>query len=111
MIATVVFDFDGTLVDSNGIKRQGFFTAVASHAGGDAIMRRVLDEIAGDRRAIFGAYAELQARLNPLHTHDAESMVNEYTERVDAAVAAAAEMPGATQLLEALRRDGKHVYL
>jgi phosphoglycolate phosphatase len=111
MIATVVFDFDGTLVDSNAIKKQGFFAVVANHAGGDAMMQRALDEVDGDRRAIFDAYVALQAAANSSQVHDAESLVGEYSAYVDTAVAAAAEMPGATALLNGLRRHGKHLFL
>jgi phosphoglycolate phosphatase-like HAD superfamily hydrolase len=111
MIETVVFDFDGTLVDSNSIKRQGFFAVVADHAGGAALMQRALDEVVGDRRAIFDAYVVLQGAAHPPQRHDAGALVDDYSARVDAAVAAAAEMPGATALLNGLRRHGKHLYL
>jgi phosphoglycolate phosphatase-like HAD superfamily hydrolase len=111
MIETVVFDFDGTLVDSNSIKRRGFFAVVAKHEHGDAMMRRALDEVAGDRRAIFDAYVSFQAAANSSPVYDAAALANEYSAFVDAAVAAAAEMPGATELLNGLRRHGKHVYL
>jgi phosphoglycolate phosphatase len=111
MIATVVFDFDGTLVDSNSIKRQGFFVVVANHEGGESMMRHVLHEVVGDRHAIFDAYVAAQAAALPPQTYDAAALVGEYTARVDAAVAAAAEMPGATALLEGLRRNGRHLYL
>src|SRR4051812_143896 len=111
MIATVVFDFDGTLVDSNAIKRKGFFAVVANHTGGDATMQRVLHEVGGDRRAIFDAYVALQTAAESSQAHDAGKLVIEYSTYVDAAVAAAAEMPGATALLEGLRRHGKHLYV
>jgi phosphoglycolate phosphatase len=111
MIETIVFDFDGTLVDSNSIKRRGFFAVVASHEGGAAMMQRVLDEVDGDRHAIFDAYVAFQAAANASQVHVAERLVNEYSAHVDAAVATAAEMPGATELLDGLRRYGKHVYL
>jgi phosphoglycolate phosphatase len=111
MIETVVFDFDGTLVDSNAIKRQGFFSVVAHHPDGEALMRRALVEIDGDRRAIFDAYVAMQAATNPSQVLDAASLAGEYSARVDAGVAAAAEMPGATALLEGLRLHGKHLYL
>ena len=110
MIETIVFDFDGTLVDSNSIKRRGFFAVVASHEGGAEMMQRVLES--GRRSpAIFDAYVAFQAAANASRRHVAETLVSEYSAHVDAAVATAAEMPGATELLDGLRRYGKHVYL
>jgi phosphoglycolate phosphatase-like HAD superfamily hydrolase len=111
MIETVVFDFDGTLVDSNAIKRQGFFAVVANHPGGDALMRRVLAEVDGDRRAIFDAYVALQGEADSSRRYDAGALTLEYSAHVDSAVASAAEMPGATALLQELRLHGKHLYL
>jgi phosphoglycolate phosphatase len=108
MVSTVVFDFDGTLVDSNAIKRLGFFDVVAAHADGEAVMADVLARVVGDRRAIFAAYA--RQRGNP-SADDVEALVQAYSRRVDERVAAAPEMPGAEALLAKLRQHGVRVVL
>jgi phosphoglycolate phosphatase-like HAD superfamily hydrolase len=111
MISTVVFDLDGTLVDSNTIKRQGFFDLVDAHVGGLARMAAVLDRVLGDRRAVFAAYLEdaAGAGLTPVQSLDA--LVRSYSDRVDACVASASEMPGAVALLQQLRRRGRQLYV
>ena len=57
MIRCAVFDFDGTLVMSNDIKREGFFAVTAEIAGGRAAMEALLADPPGDRYAIFAAFA------------------------------------------------------
>ena len=62
MISCVVFDFDGTLVDSNDVKRQAFFEIASSHPGGGVQwMGQALDSEAGDRKAVFHAYVQRMA--------------------------------------------------
>lgn len=107
MFSTIVFDFDGTLVDSNALKRQGFFDAVADDADGAALMSAVLAREPGDRRALMAAYLlERDGAQCPASPEAVERLVARYNSHVDAAVAAAPEMPGATALLEALARQG-----
>jgi phosphoglycolate phosphatase len=111
MIASVVFDFDGTLVDSNAIKRQGFFEVVAAHAGGRERMQRILDRVTGDRYSVFAAYVADAAGAGQAPAQSAAELVRAYGDRVDELVGAAREMPGATQLLKQLRERGRRLYL
>jgi len=108
MISTVVFDFDGTLVDSSAIKRQGFYDVVAGHAGGATRMARILARANGDRRTIFSTYL---AEAGNRASEDLETLVQAYSDRVDGLVAAAREMPGASALLQQLREHGRWLYL
>jgi phosphoglycolate phosphatase-like HAD superfamily hydrolase len=111
LFSTLVFDFDGTLVDSNAIKRQGFFDVVADHADGAARMRRVLDHVKGDRRSVFEAYRDDAASMGQGPLPSVDSLVRLYSEHVDGLVATAHEMPGATTLLTELRRARRRLYL
>ena len=55
MIRCVVFDFDGTLVDSNAIKRAAFFEAVHTVDPNGAYMEKVLQAPKpGDRFEVMG---------------------------------------------------------
>jgi phosphoglycolate phosphatase len=111
MISTIVFDFDGTLVDSNAIKRQAFFDLVDAHGGGRARMEAVLARVEGDRHAVLAAYLADSAVPGETMAHKVDALVRAYSDHVDACVAAAVEMPGATSLLRQLRRHGKRVFL
>jgi len=111
VITSIVFDFDGTLVDSNAIKRQGFYEVVAEDSGGRARMEQILDQVSGDRRAIFSAYLADTAAPGLERTRKAEALVRIYSQRVDAQVVAAPEIPGATALMEQLRRHQRRLYL
>src|SRR6476646_1214061 len=102
-ISVLVFDFDGTLVESNAIKRRAFFDSVDAHAGGAARMARILDRVTGDRSAVFTAYIADAVSHGQSVAQDAAAFVQCYSERVDTLVAAAPEMPGALSLLEQLR--------
>jgi phosphoglycolate phosphatase-like HAD superfamily hydrolase len=112
MIKCVVFDFDGTLVDSNQIKRQIFFDIAYSWDPAGEIVAEVLGcwpsanryekthKIAESliRRKLLPATSSLEGL--------ASSLVNDYTARCESAIACCAEMPGATQALEELSAMG-----
>lgn len=97
-----MFDFDGTLVDSNRIKRDMFFQIAERQIGGRDIMEEVHGRVRGSRSEIWRAWAsQIGADAS-----FADQMVANYTAIVDDAVAKAPEMPGAVALLQALRAKG-----
>ena len=104
MIRCVVFDFDGTLVMSNAIKREGFFAVAAAIADGAEAMTALLADPPGDRFAIFAAFC---ARFG----HDAGEMAEAYGAWCEAAILAAPERTGASEALAALRRDGIKIWI
>lgn len=58
-IKAIAFDFDGTLVDSNPVKREGFYVATSDIAGAkDALDYMYQNGLPGDRWAILKAVAE-----------------------------------------------------
>lgn len=104
MIRCVVFDFDGTLVMSNAIKREGFFAVTADIAGGADAMTALLADPPGDRFAIFAAFS---ARFG----QDAGEMAEAYGAWCEAAILAAPERSGAGVALAALRRQGLKIWI
>jgi phosphoglycolate phosphatase-like HAD superfamily hydrolase len=101
----IVFDFDGTLVDSNKIKKD-VFLYVASLYGGHSAMSIVLNETSGDRHQIMTAFSSV---IDTKKTVD--NLVVEYSQYADLAVAKAKSFPGAESLLRALHDSGKLVFL
>ena len=108
MIKVGVFDFDGTLVDSNGIKMEGFFRLAARYPGGEPAMAEVIGT-SGDRRSILSAFSGSMAAAGI--RLDVDELVARYCGHVDPAVAATPEMQGATDLLINLRHAGLRLYL
>jgi phosphoglycolate phosphatase-like HAD superfamily hydrolase len=108
VIRVGVFDFDGTLVDSNAVKMEGFFRLAARYPGGEAAMAKAI-ETSGDRRSILSAFSASMA--SSAVRVDVDQLVARYCEHVDPAVAAAPEMQGATDLLVSLRHAGLRLYL
>ena len=54
--ALIVFDFDGTLVDSNRIKREAYDAALSGYPGASAAIRKALrTHPAGDRHTVLAA--------------------------------------------------------
>lgn len=110
MIRCVVFDFDGTLVDSNLIKRFTAYQIVENIVNGKSILDRVYEENwGGDRYWIFGRFAELaeadsvpgQGRRNW-----GMDLAAEYTWRCEHAVTQCAEVPGAWNVITGLAQSG-----
>ena len=106
-INCVVFDFDGTLVDSNRIKRDAFFEIARQHDGGFDAMKLVYARGRGDRFEIWKSWAV------ELGTDQfiADEMIAAYSAAVDKAVAAAPEMPGAFDMLVTLKAKGLSLIL
>lgn len=111
MIRGVVFDFDGTLVDSNRIKRQTFFDVVRNVGDGVALIEKILTENQGDRYAIFEQFAkhsqEFQQSVSGRNPKEwAAELVAEYTHRCEEQIVACTEVPGATEVIYNLRKNG-----
>lgn len=104
MIRCVVFDFDGTLVLSNDIKREGFFAAVAERPGGPERMARILACPPGDRYAIFRRFAEEAG-------DDANELAVRYSSWCEERILVCPERPGASVALAQLRGAGIRVHV
>ncbi|MBL8906622.1 MAG: HAD family hydrolase [Rhizobiales bacterium] len=98
----IIFDFDGTLVDSANVKYDSFFRLFPAT---EAYRRIVTDVLTrdpdGSRHAVIPRMVEAM-RKRGLDVPD-DNHVLRYGEIVEAGVSAAAECPGASELLESLR--------
>ena len=117
MIQCVAFDFDGTLVDSNEIKRRTFFDVVSDHDPEGSVVAEVLDEIRpGDRFDVAREIARLLTLRGMVPDDgDVEGLVRRwveaYTRRCEEAVSECPEIPGATTALEWLAARGIALYV
>lgn len=114
MIRAVVFDFDGTLVDSVAIKEGAFVEVARDLDGGEAAMQQVRsDGLPQDRHAVFQRFAESIAGRNDVS--DAAAWGQELTARYSALceerISACLECRGASELLYRLRENGYLLYL
>ena len=94
----VVFDFDGTLVNSNQLKRDLFFELASVHPDGENAMRSVYSKVKGNRYEIWRAWANKLGSDGEF----AKAMTRRYNFLCDRSVELAPEIPGATILLETL---------
>ena len=106
-ILSFVFDFDGTLVDTNKLKREAFFSIASETKNGLQTMQRLHNVIDGDRLVLWQRWA---AELG-LPDASALHYNARYSKVVDKKVVAAPEMLGATTLLELLQERKKKIYL
>jgi phosphoglycolate phosphatase-like HAD superfamily hydrolase len=112
-VRVVAFDFDGTLVQSNAIKRDAFYGAVRSFGDLSDVVRQVLAENPGDRYVITATIATRAAdRLPPAGERPwAEVFADRYTRICEEQILECPFVPGAIECLEALRRDGRLLYV
>ncbi len=98
-LKAVAFDFDGTLVDSNDIKRQALFDVVADLDGSAEILTELLAlPDPPDRYGLFAAIAE---RLDQPAGRD-EAWIADYSARCEAGILARFGSWPVVPLLEAL---------
>ncbi len=104
MIKSVIFDFDGTLVDSNQIKRQEFFNVTSDLPFPNGIMRAILeDSRVGDRYDIFKCYANhLKEECN--YVVNASELAYQYTVLCENKIIQANSIKGADNALITLNK-------
>jgi phosphoglycolate phosphatase len=114
MIKAVSFDFDGTLVRSNAIKRNAYYEATES-LGHRRALGRVLSSNPGDRRAVLGKFVEELAGKGIIpgrrKKECIERLVRAYTLICVSRISACPEVGGTSKALAALRRSGKKLFL
>jgi phosphoglycolate phosphatase len=109
--SSLVFDFDGTLVDSNNIKREMFFE-VSKHLLGSAKELTIIfeEKLNWTRKEIF---QELANSLCPAaeRVQVAQQLMISYGEGCFSKISAAPEIHGAHDLLEKLSAENINVFI
>lgn len=111
MIQAVIFDFDGTLVLSNDIKRSGFFRIASAYPRGEKLMREILDAPdAGDRHNVLRTFAE-QVHCSRDAAEKSVAFVEQYTFWCKTEISTCPERPGASKALCQLFSAGMTIYV
>ncbi|KAF0220669.1 MAG: hypothetical protein FD174_993 [Geobacteraceae bacterium] len=117
MIKCIVFDFDGTLVKSNEIKRELFFKVIQPYGDYDFIVESVLREKAeADRYVIL---TEIASRLiatgnlveNVSSDELAFSLISNYAKSSEEMIVSCEEVSGTTELLNSLLIKGISLFI
>lgn len=108
-IRVIVFDYDGTLVFSNEIKRQAFWDIFSAEQVVDQLLRETIDDMPGGSRfdIIRSVLIRLhEGQLSP-EDLDAEVMrlAGEYDRIATKGAATCRERPGVTRMLTALEKS------
>ena len=109
-IKVIVFDFDGTLIDSNQLKYEAFFKLFPSDALQTKIVTEVLSEIIEESRYVI--LREIIKRLNPEVNEDeldnnVQVLATKYNVIVVDGAKHCKEKPGAKEVLESLSKRYK----
>jgi phosphoglycolate phosphatase len=108
MIRVLLFDFDGTLVDSNAVKSACLDAVVAGLPGGPEALAKAR-ALGGNRHKLFVGVARfLEA---PGTSVDARALIAAYTACCRRGIASAPERAGTTRVLAALRARGIRLWL
>jgi phosphoglycolate phosphatase-like HAD superfamily hydrolase len=102
-IRCVVFDFDGTLVDSNEIKRAGFFEIFSAYDGSAALVDRILRDHPDENRSgiCTRVHAELAVPADTI-LPTAAAFIDAYSVLCEDRVTRCPAVPGALPALHGL---------
>lgn len=106
--ACIVFDFDGVLVDSNAVKRNAYYEALADIPGSADAITAILDDPTLEPADRYHTMERIVSRLGDqtLYAGDRPRLAAERVERYSSICARglrlAAELPGASRLLAGL---------
>lgn len=98
-----VFDFDGTLLDSNKIKRSAYFEVLGNCIESKVTMSNILENIQGDRYAVWQAYVS-ESKIESNIEGQVAAYVENYSNIVKAKLKYAKPIEGALALLDYLKQ-------
>ncbi len=101
-LSAVVLDFDGTIVDSNTLKRAGFFAVAATFGLTEKAVQSALER-GGDRYAIAAHMFGENAR--------ASQFCAAYKTHCEAGILRTARTPGFSEFLDAIRQNRVPVFI
>lgn len=111
MIKAAIFDFDGTLVDSNQIKFQEFFNVVRDVPFSQEIMSSIIrSPIVRDRYQIFKKFVYLLEK-NHNYAVDIQNLVDSYTFNCEKKISIMKAVKGSEKTLEWLKNNGVKVII
>lgn len=106
MVRCLVFDFDGTLVQSNEIKQQAFYKVAGDLVGSRGILDEVLwNQSFGDRYAVFDHLVE-KLNLKKDKNHNPDRLAARYSKICEEMILAAPYVKGALESLEVFHQLG-----
>jgi phosphoglycolate phosphatase-like HAD superfamily hydrolase len=104
VIKCVIFDFDGTLVESNDIKRRVFYEVSKNIEGADLILDKLFSaNFSGDRYKVFNTIIEDLFKTKKTDI-SSKYLSDLYTKICEYEVSRAPEIFGASRTLEELKR-------
>jgi phosphoglycolate phosphatase-like HAD superfamily hydrolase len=111
MVKCVVFDFDGTLVKSNEIKRRTFYEVTKNLVDADILLDKILSyPDSGDRYDIFDTLI-IELKLDREVFVSASKLSDSYTKICEYEISRAPEINGAVKTLKKLRSLGISVFI
>ncbi len=111
MVKCVVFDFDGTLVKSNEIKRRTFYEVTKNLVDADILLDKILSyPDSGDRYDIFDTLI-IELKLDREVFVSASKLSDSYTKICEYEISRAPEIKGVVKTIKELRSLGVKVFI
>lgn len=107
MIKGLVFDFDGTLIESNDVKRSVFLSLAKEEESGLAVMQSILELPNLDRYEIWKKFATELHKNNEFASIKADL----FNKKLRSAMRGTPEVPGATNLLKFAQKRELSVFI
>ena len=111
MVKCVVFDFDGTLVGSNEIKRRTFYEVTKNLVDADIVLDKIFSSPdSGDRYDIFDTLI-MELKLDREVFVSASKLSDSYTKICEYEISRAPEIKGVVKTIKELRSLGVKVFI